>query len=85
MVHGDYFSKNILPASNGLYIIDWETLGWGDPMWDLDFLIGADRDLTNSEIKATIAEYEKHAPVNREHLIWHQNRWIDYWNDHFGV
>jgi aminoglycoside phosphotransferase (APT) family kinase protein len=42
LVHGDYFSANILSVRDGLKIIDWETFGWGDPMWDLGFLIGAD-------------------------------------------
>jgi hypothetical protein len=81
LVHGDYFSLNILPTSAGLSIIDWETFGWGDPMWDLGFLIGADRDLPEEEIWRTIKEYEKIAPVNRRQLLWHQNRWFDFWRE----
>jgi hypothetical protein len=79
LVHGDFFSANILPASEGLCIIDWETFGRGDPMWDLGFLIGADRDLPEDEIRMTIKEYEKIAPVNHDQLLWHQNRWLNYW------
>jgi hypothetical protein len=72
LVHGDYFSANILAVPGGLRIIHWETFGWGDPMWDLASLVGADRNIPKNEIRATIAEYEKEAPVNREHLLWRQ-------------
>jgi len=68
LVHGDYFSANILPVTGGLRIIDWETFGWGDPMWDLGYLVGADRNLPEYEVEAVVTEYEKLAPVNREHL-----------------
>lgn len=79
LVHGDYFSANILPVAGGLRVIDWETFGWGDPMWDLGFLVGADRDLPQDEVEAAIAEYERSAPVDREHLMWHRRRWFDFW------
>jgi len=81
LVHGDYFSANILPVAGGLRVIDWETFGWGDPMWDLGFLIGADRDLPEDEVDAVIAEYERDVPVNREHLMWHKRRWSDFWEE----
>jgi len=81
LVHGDYFSANILPVADGygLRVIDWETFGWGDPMWDLGFLIGADRDLPRDEVETVIAEYEKDIPLNREILMWHKRRWSDFW------
>lgn len=79
LVHGDYLSVNILRVRDGLRIIDWETFGWGDPMWDLGFLVGADRNIPYDEIEATIAAYEKTAPVDREQLNWHQRRWSDNW------
>jgi Ser/Thr protein kinase RdoA (MazF antagonist) len=79
LVHGDYFSANILPTQAGLCVIDWETFGWGDPMWDLGFLIGADRDLPFDEVDAVIREYESVAPVDRERLMWHKRQWADYW------
>ena len=80
LVHGDYFSANILTTADGLYIIDWETFGWGDPMWDLGFLVGADRSLPEDEVCATVDEYEKEAPIHRERLLWHQRCWSDYWS-----
>ncbi|WP_420642466.1 phosphotransferase [Candidatus Leptofilum sp.] len=79
LVHGDYFSANILPVADGLKILDWETFGWGDPMWDLGFLIGADRNVPTLEIEATIREYQKYAPVNRQRLQWHQEKWLKFW------
>lgn len=79
LVHGDYFSANILPVEGGLRIIDWETFGWGDPMWDLGFLIGADRGLAYGEVEAVIAEYESGATVVRHRLMWHKRPWFEYW------
>ena len=49
LVHGDYFSANILPVEDGLCVIDWETFGRGDPMWDLGFLLGADPGLPDGK------------------------------------
>ena len=79
LVHGDYFSVNILPVAGGLRIIDWETFGWGDPMWDVGFLIGADRGLPDDEVEAVIAAYGSGAAVDRQRLMWHKRRWSDYW------
>lgn len=79
LVHGDYFSANILPVADGLFVIDWETFGWGDPMWDLGFLVGADPGLAEDEVEAVIAQYEKGATVERQQLMWHRRRWADYW------
>ena len=79
LVHGDYFSANILPVEDGLRVIDWETFGWGDPMWDLGFLIGADPGLPDGEVEAVIARYGSSAPVERQRLAWHRRRWADYW------
>ena len=79
LVHGDYFSKNILLVAGDLCVIDWETFGWGDPMWDLGFLIGADHDLTDEEVEAVIAEYGSRAAIDRHRLMWHKRRWSDFW------
>ncbi len=79
LVHGDYFSANILPVADGLFIIDWETFGWGDPMWDLGFLVGADPGLAEDEVEAVIAQYGAGATVESQRLMWHRHRWADYW------
>lgn len=49
-------------------------------MWVLGFLTGADRDLQEEEIEAVLAEYERHAAVDRDCLWWHQRRWADFWS-----
>ena len=81
LVHGDYFSKNILRVTGGLCVIDWETLAWGDPMWDLGFLIGADPHLTDREIEAVVAEYGSSAAVDWDSLMWHRHWWSDFWRE----
>ena len=81
LVHGDYFSKNILLVAGDLCVIDWETFGWGDPMWDLGFLIGADRNLTDEEVELVIAEYGSSATIDRHGLMWHKHRWSDFWKE----
>lgn len=81
MVHGDYFSANILPSAAGLRVIDWETFAWGDPMWDLAFLVGADRNVPAEEAERAIAAYAEHAPVYAGQLDWHRRRWSAFWSN----
>lgn len=45
LVHGDVKADNVLcdadpSAVDALVLIDWETVGWGDPRWDVGCLIG---------------------------------------------
>ena len=54
LVHGDYFSDNLIPTLDGLYVIDWDLLALGDPMWDLGLLVGADSRIIEKEIEDTI-------------------------------
>ena len=79
LVHGDFFSVNILSGENGLAIIDWDLLSFGDPMWDLGFLIGADRNITDQEVDATIAAYSKACPIDSDVLMWHKHCWDASW------
>lgn len=39
LVHGDYSAKNILVSINRLVILDWEVAWYGDPAFDLAFLL----------------------------------------------
>jgi thiamine kinase-like enzyme len=78
LVHGDNISSNIVPADGGVRIVDWETFGRGDPMWDLGFLVGADSTIMEGEAEAEIAEYQRNAPANRDHPAWHRNRWAEF-------
>lgn len=81
LVHGDYFSANLLPRQEGVCVLDWESFGWGDPMWDLGFLIGADGGLPTDEIATTIEAYASDAPLDRHQLDWHVRRWEQSWKE----
>lgn len=82
VVHGDYFSANIVATAGGIRIMDWETLALGDPMWDLSFLIGADRDLTPAVVDAVLETYGKIAPLAMGDLLWHKQCWDLCWQLH---
>ncbi|MFC1525593.1 phosphotransferase family protein [Candidatus Latescibacterota bacterium] len=77
LVHGDFFWKNLLPtdADGSICVIDWETFGWGDPMWDLGFLLGADRNVSAREADLVIATYGRLRPIDYDCLQWHRDRW----------
>ncbi|HEY3442045.1 MAG TPA: aminoglycoside phosphotransferase family protein [Paludibaculum sp.] len=38
LVHGDFSPKNLLISSQGMMVIDWEVVHWGDPSFDAAFL-----------------------------------------------
>jgi aminoglycoside phosphotransferase (APT) family kinase protein len=39
LVHGDYSPKNILVHAGGLWVLDHEVAHWGDPCFDLAFML----------------------------------------------
>jgi 5-methylthioribose kinase len=39
LVHGDYSPKNMLVGGNGIFLIDFEVVHWGDPAFDSGFLL----------------------------------------------
>ena len=75
LVHGDYFSVNLIPTAEGLYVIDWDLLALGDPMWDLGFLVGADSGISEQEIEAVIRAYRRTRPIDEKVLSWHAECW----------
>lgn len=75
LVHGDYFSVNLIPTADGLYVIDWDLLALGDPMWDLGFLVGADDGLAEREIEEVIQAYGQTRPIDEEVLHWQLECW----------
>ena len=79
LVHGDYFSVNLFPTAAGLYVIDWDLLALGDPMWDLGFLVGADAGLGEKEIGDVIKAYRHTRPIDEEVLRWHRECWTAFW------
>lgn len=79
LVHGDYFSKNIIPTKGGIYIVDWDLLAMGDPMWDLGFLVGADPDIEDEEVNAIMAAYSCICEIDQNVLSWHRKCWNIFW------
>ncbi|MCY3735351.1 MAG: phosphotransferase [Gemmatimonadaceae bacterium] len=79
LVHGDYFSGNLLASDAGLKIVDWDLLALGDPMWDLGFLVGADREVGEEEAAGVVAAYSRMAPVDRAVVSWHRRCWRAFW------
>ncbi len=79
LVHGDYFSANLLLEKDNLHVIDWDLLALGDPTWDLGFLIGADKNLEQKEVDAVIEAYSQLRPVDVETLTWRQQCWRLFW------
>jgi hypothetical protein len=39
LVHGDWSPKNLLVHESGLWVIDWEVVHYGDPSFDVGFLL----------------------------------------------
>ena len=39
LVHGDYSPKNILVHKDGIWVLDHEVAHWGDPVFDLGFML----------------------------------------------
>jgi len=55
LVHHDYRVDNMLFGNGEVVILDWQTVGWGPPMFDLAYLLGTSlepmtRRLTEREI-----------------------------------
>jgi aminoglycoside phosphotransferase (APT) family kinase protein len=54
LVHGDFSPKNVLVGADGLWVVDWEVAHFGDPAFDLAFM------LNHLFLKAL------HRPANRD-------------------
>jgi tRNA A-37 threonylcarbamoyl transferase component Bud32 len=39
LVHGDFSPKNVLVGADGLWVVDWEVAHYGDPAFDLAFML----------------------------------------------
>jgi aminoglycoside phosphotransferase (APT) family kinase protein len=62
LVHGDYSPKNILVHAGGLWVLDHEVAHWGDPAFDLAFM------LNHLVIKALIRSDARYADAARAFL-----------------
>jgi aminoglycoside phosphotransferase (APT) family kinase protein len=78
LIHGDYFSANLLASGDRVFVVDWDLLSVGDPMWDLAFLVGADRDLDGGLIDRVLDAYGREA-IDEASLAWHVECWALFW------
>ncbi|MBU1226230.1 MAG: aminoglycoside phosphotransferase family protein [Actinobacteria bacterium] len=78
LVHGDYFSVNLLAGGPVPLVADWDLASPGDPMWDLAFLVGADRGLPRDVVTQVLDAY---GPEGMHHasLAWHVECWALFW------
>jgi 5-methylthioribose kinase len=65
LVHGDFSPKNMLVHGEDIFLIDFEVVHWGDPTFDIAFL------MNHLFLKAF------HLPYVSEHFIDYVN---DFWN-----
>src|SRR5262249_50744661 len=79
LVHGDYFSANLLATATGLVIVDWETLAVGDPMADLGWLLGADPGIGEPEVTSVVKAYSTSSSVDESRLGWWRRCWAAFW------
>jgi aminoglycoside phosphotransferase (APT) family kinase protein len=79
LVHGDCFSANFIATCDEVRIIDWETLGLGDPMWDLAILLNADRGLSDAEIESCLKVYSAIRPIDEQRLKYYSAGWQLRW------
>jgi len=79
--HGDYFSVNIAASEKGVCLLDWDLLALGDPMWDLAFLLDADRNVGDQEAEAVVDAYRSVRAVHEPRLRWQRDCWRAFWTD----
>jgi aminoglycoside phosphotransferase (APT) family kinase protein len=77
--HGDYFSVNLAATVAGLRVLDWDLLALGDPMWDLGFLLEADRNAGEREPREATEAYQSLRPIDEERLTWQRECWRAFW------
>ncbi|MDT0201651.1 phosphotransferase [Nocardioides sp. AE5] len=68
LAHHDYRLDNMLFTDGSVTIVDWQTLGWGPPAWDLAYFMGT--SLTVDERRAAERDLvARHAAQLRERGI----------------
>lgn len=78
--HGDYFSVNLAATREGVRVLDWDLVALGDPMWDLGFLLSADKGVCEVEATAVVGAYREVRPVDEKRLTWQRRCWKAYWD-----
>lgn len=44
LTHHDFRLDNLMLAPDRVWVLDWQIVGWGAPMWDLAYLLGSSVD-----------------------------------------
>lgn len=44
LAHHDYRLDNMMFSEDRVWVLDWQIIGWGAPMWDLAYLVGSSLD-----------------------------------------
>lgn len=44
LAHHDYRLDNLMFSADRVWVLDWQIVGWGAPMWDLAYLVGSSVD-----------------------------------------
>lgn len=81
LVHQDLRLDNLLWGLDGAWLVDWQTLGWTTPAWDLAFYLGSaldpeprrevERDLVQRHVDAL----QERGVVEWDHeLAWREHR-----------
>lgn len=73
LVHHDYRLDNMLFSDGSVWILDWQTLGWGSPSWDLAYFAGSSL-VTDRRRQLDRLLVEKHAGQLRD-------AGVTSWND----
>jgi hypothetical protein len=66
LVHQDLRLDNLLWSDRRVWLVDWQTLGWTSPAWDLSFFLGsalepeARRHIESDLLRALVESLEQH-------------------------
>ncbi|MFE9925375.1 phosphotransferase family protein [Streptomyces sp. NPDC005774] len=85
LAHHDYRLDNMLFADDRVWLLDWQTLGWGPPSWDLAYFIGSSlsveqRRSSESELVVRHARQLRDAGIEgwTDEVAWNSYRAMAY-------
>ena len=64
LCHHDFRADNLLIGGGRLVVLDWQTVGWGAPMFDVAYLLGTSvgpetrRDVERDEVRRHVEELD---------------------------
>ena len=88
LVHHDFRFDNLLFSESEVYVLDWQTIGWGAPMFDLAYLIGTslDRETRNKiERDEVLCHVEELSEKGVHHSWTGDEAWTAYRRAAFAI